>query len=180
MDVAVPPDPDLITAVLAGDLDAFSILVLRYRDLCFRFAVRVLGDRDDAEDALQEAFVRAFRALGSCRDRDRFAAWLYTIVVNECRTRATRGARRAQRLVHGVTTDLVDPAAERDSAVGEEIDYAMAQLVPEQREAFVLRYVEELSYDEISEITGVGVSALKMRAKRSCARLRELLEGVVR
>jgi RNA polymerase sigma-70 factor (ECF subfamily) len=180
MEAAVPPDKDLITAVLDGDLDAFAVLVRRYRDLCFRFALRVLGNRDDAEDALQEAFVRAFRGLESCRDRERFPAWLYRIVVNECRTRATRGARRDRRLVHGVTPDLADPATLRDSGVGEEIEYALAQLVPEQREAFVLKYVEELSYEEMAEITGAGVSALKMRVKRSCERLRELLEGVVR
>ncbi len=179
MEVAVPSDADLIAAVVGGDLDAFTILVRRYRNLCFRFALRILGNRDDAEDALQEAFVRAFRALVTCRDRERFGAWLYQILVNECRTRATRMGRRDRQLVQ-LNPDIVDPASHRDSAVSEEIEYALAQLVPEQREAFLLKYVEELSYEEIAEITGVGVSALKMRVKRSCERLRELLEGVVR
>lgn len=183
MEAVVPRDADLIAAVVDGDLDAFTVLVQRYRDLCFRFAVHILGSRDDAEDALQEAFVRSFRGLAACRDRDRFGAWLYQIVVNECRTRATRTARRDRRMVD-LSADLVDPASCGDSGVGsvvgEEIEYALAQLVPEQREAFLLKYVEELSYEEIAEITGVGVSALKMRVKRSCERLRELLEGVVR
>lgn len=180
MEALVPPDADLIAAVVGGDVDAFATLVRRYRDLCFRFALRILGNRDDAEDALQEAFVRAFRGLAGCRERDRFGAWLYIIVVNECRTRATRGARHDRRLVDGAVTDIVDPATERDSGISEEIEYALAELVPEQREAFLLKYVEELSYEQMAEITGVGVSALKMRVKRSCERLRELLEGVVR
>lgn len=179
MEVVVPPDADLIASVVDGDLDAFTILVRRYRDLCFRFALRMLGNRDDAEEALQDAFVRAFRALAACRNRDRFGAWLYQILVNECRTRATRTARRDRHFVD-VAPDLIDPASREDSAIGEEIEYALAQLVPEQREVFLLRYVEELGYEEIAEITGVGVSALKMRAKRGCERLRELLEGVVR
>jgi RNA polymerase sigma-70 factor, ECF subfamily len=179
MEVAVPPDAEIIASVVNGDIDAFTILVQRYRDLCFRFALRILGNRDDAEEALQDAFVRAFRALPMCRDRARFGAWLYQILVNECRTRATRTARR-DRLLVDVTPDVADPASHDDLAVSEEIEYALAQLVPEQREVFLLRYVEELGYEEISEITGVGISALKMRAKRGCERLRELLEGVVR
>ncbi|HWG33285.1 MAG TPA: RNA polymerase sigma factor [Gemmatimonadaceae bacterium] len=179
MEVVVPPDAEIIASVVNGDIDAFTVLVQRYRDLCFRFALRILGNRDDAEEALQDAFVRAYRALPACRDRARFGAWLYQILVNECRTRATRTARRDRHLVD-VTPDVADPASHEDSAVSEEIEYALAQLVPEQREVFLLRYVEELGYDEIAEITGVGVSALKMRAKRGCERLRELLEGVVR
>lgn len=180
MEVADPRDAELVEAVIGGDVDAFTSLVRRYQDLCFRFSLRYLGDRDDAEDALQEAFVRAFRGLATCRDPERFGAWLYRIVVNECRTRATRSARRHRRLVNDVSPETADPASLVDPAVGAEIEYALTELVPEQREAFLLKYVEELSYDEMSAITGVGVSALKMRVKRSCERLRELLEGVVR
>jgi RNA polymerase sigma-70 factor (ECF subfamily) len=180
MGVVDPPDADVIAAVIGGDVDAFAILVRRHRDTCFRFAIRMLGNQDDAEDALQDAFIRAFRALATCRDREWFGAWLYKIVVNECRTHATRAARRDGRVVDTESADLVDPGSRDHSAVDEEIEYALARLVSEQREAFVLKYVEELSYEEMSEITGVGVSALKMRVKRSCERLRELLEGVVR
>lgn len=173
-------DADLVAAVVGGNVDAYATLVRRYRDLCFRFALRQMGNRDDAEDALQEALVRAYRGLAQCRERDRFGAWLYTIVVNECRTRATRRARRERRIGGEVTEDFADPAAVSDPAVSDEIAYALGQLAPEQREAFLLKYVEELSYEEMAEITGVGISALKMRVKRGCERLRELLEGVVR
>lgn len=183
MEGAVPPDAELIATVLGGDVEAYSILVRRYRDGCFRFALRQLGNREDAEDALQEALVRAYRGLSNCRERNRFSAWLYTIVVNECRTRATRRARRERRFVGDVSDEVADTNQEShgsDAAVGDEIAYALQQLAPEQREAFLLKYVEELSYEEMAEITGVGVSALKMRVKRGCERLRELLEGVVR
>lgn len=173
------PDPALIAAILGGDVDGFANLVRRYREQCFRLAVRLVGNREEAEDALQDAFVRAYRNLAACRDPERFRAWLYRIVVNECRTRATRSGRRERDLVRDAHDDLADPASLRDTALSEEIEYALGQLVPDQREAFILKYVEELSYEEMAEITGARVSALKMRVKRGCERLRELLEGVV-
>lgn len=180
MDGVVPPDAELIATVLGGDVEAYSVLIRRHRDACFRFALRQLGNREDAEDALQEALVRAYRGLSSCRERDRFGAWLYTIVVNECRTRGTRRAKRERRFVGEVADEVADPNEGGDAAVGDEIAYALAQLPSDQREAFLLKHVEELSYEEMAEITGVGVSALKMRVKRGCERLRDLLEGVVR
>jgi RNA polymerase sigma-70 factor (ECF subfamily) len=181
--VPLDPLPDSITvrAVLAGDANAFAVLVDRHHARCLRVATHLLGDGDDAEDVVQEAFVRAYRHLGSYRERDKFGAWLLRIVVNQCRTRATREARytrfdddasaleHAQRLheTHESTHDASDRRAE--------LAHALAQLGPAQREAVVLRFAEELSYDEIAALTGVGVSALKMRVQRACLRLRELL-----
>jgi len=173
-------DAALIQAVVDGDVSAFGALVHRYRDTYTRYAVRMLGDLDDADDVLQLAFIRAFRALARCRDRGRFRGWLYQIVINECRTYATRRGLRERRIVRE-EGDLnaavtIHPAAQ--NALREEIQRALNRLEPRQREAFVLKHVEELSYEEISELTSEGVSALKMRVKRACERLRELLEGV--
>ena len=177
------PDAELVAAVLDGDDEAFAHLVRRYRDGYARFAVRMLGSHADADDALQSAFVRAYRGLRGCREPARFGAWLSQIVVNECRTFAARRSRRERRFVDDpALEEALAVAADGDFAgeegVREEIQRALDRLVPEQREAFVLKHVEELSYEEIAEITGVGVSALKMRVKRACERLRELLEGV--
>jgi len=173
-------DPEIIAAVLAGNSDAYADLVDRYRDRCNRFAVRFLGDRDDADEALQSAFIRAFRGLAAFRDRDRFGSWLFQILVNECRTLAARRTRRATRFVSD--EGLLDGATVEHPANSEEmlaeIQRALDQLEVEQREAFLLKHVEELSYEEMSEITGAGISALKMRVKRACSRLRELLVGV--
>jgi len=99
-------DAALVAATLNGDLNSYGVLVRRYQDTYFRFAVRMLGDREDADDALQSAFVRAFRALRDCREPARFGAWLYQIVINECRTFAARRARREARVVRDLT--LVD------------------------------------------------------------------------
>lgn len=179
--LAERPDGCVVAAVLTGNTDAYGILVSRYRDTYTRFAVRMLGSLEDADDALQLAFVRAFRNLGQCRDPDRFGSWLYQIVVNECRTLATRRTRREQRMVRDEAkldaASTEHPAAE--AALREEIQHALNRLEPGQREAFLLRHVEGLGYEEISEITGVGTSALKMRVKRAAERLRVLLEGAV-
>src|SRR6185437_3691995 len=122
-------------------------------------------NREDAEEALQDAFTRAYRSLSRCDDPERFGAWLFRILVNRCRT---SGARRGRRLKTFVSDDmaLMDASEEHPAerrAWREEIDRALARLRPEQREAFVLKYVEDLGYDEMSVVTGVGVSALKMR-----------------
>lgn len=170
-------DAELVTRVLNGDTDAYGVLVRRYQDAFLRFAIRMLGSRDDADDALQSAFLRAYRSLGLCRDPARFGAWLHQIVINECRT---FGARRTRR-ERVVLSDLaeVERAADHQSETVADMDViqkALDQLEDSQREAFVLKYVEELSYDEMAVLTGAGESALKMRVKRARERLRQLLE----
>ena len=173
-------DAAAVAAVLAGDVDAFAVIVDRYRDAFTRYAVRMLGSREDADDALQSAFVRAFRHLDRCRDPGRLGAWLYQIVINECRTLATRRSRRELRLVRDdpeVDGTSVEPD-ETDPPLRSRIESALAQIEVGQREAFILKHVEELSYEQMMEITGLGEAALKMRVKRARDRLRELLEGV--
>ena len=173
-------DAAIVARVLRGNAEAFRELVERYRDQYARYALHMLGNREDAEEALQDAFTRAYRSLPRCEDPERFGAWLFRILVNRCRTAGTRRGRRAR-------TFVVDEAAllgaseehpEDRAAWREEIDRALQQLRPEQREAFLLKYVEELGYDEMSRMTGVGVSALKMRVMRACERLRDLLSEV--
>lgn len=178
--IAGPTDAECVRAVLNGNAEAFAPLIERYQHEYMRFAMRMLGTREEADEALQAAFVRAFRALDRCRDPERFGAWLYRIVVNECRTRATRNGRRERWFVHDEAL-LLQMAMIPDGGAGlrEEIQHALGRLPPEQREAFVLKYVEDLSYEEMAEITGDGVSALKMRVKRACRRLRGLLEDVI-
>lgn len=174
-------DRELIAAVLGGNADAFAGLLHRHGDSCMRFAVRMLGSKEDADDALQSAFLRAYRGLQQCRDPERFKPWLLQIVVNECRTYATRRSRREQRFVHDETRlgRATAPSTHESADLREELHLALAQLPVEQREAFILKYADDLSYEEMAAMTGVGVSALKMRVKRACDRLRELMDGVL-
>ncbi len=175
-------DAALVRRVLAGEVEAYAGLVTRYRDRLGRYAVHLLGNRADAEDAVQEAFVRAYRALKRCEAPDRFGAWLFQILVNRCRTIGGQRARRERVVMSNeaalLEADVAHPADRQ--AVGEAIRWALDRLSPEQREAFLLKYVEDLSYEEMAEMTGEGVSALKMRVKRACEMLRALLTEVER
>ncbi len=174
-----PPDAAIVRRVLAGDAEAFSLLVDRHHARCLRVATHLMGDSDDAEDVVQDSFVRAYRHLGSYRERDKFGAWVLRIVVNQARTHATRRMKwegpdpttlAESDSPHDSTSETL-ARAERSA----ELAHALAQLGPAQREAIVLRFSDELSYDEMATITGVGVSALKMRVQRACAQLRALL-----
>lgn len=174
------PDAKLVADVLAGDLDAFTRLVQRYRDAHMRFAVRMLGNRFDADEALQLAWLRVYRHLDQCTDPTRFEHWVFSIVINQCRTVAFRRTRRERRLVTDpIALELASAQETSDWRLTlEEVERALDELDRDHREAFVLKHVEQLTYEEMAEITGAGVSALKMRVKRACDRLRGLLEEV--
>jgi RNA polymerase sigma-70 factor (ECF subfamily) len=178
--VTEPSDAAIARRVLAGDREAYRLLVERHHPRLARFAVRMLGNREDAEEALQDAFLRAFRSLGQCADLDRFDGWLFRILANRCRTRGARRSRYEATFVADEVAVLTarDPSSadllERH-AWSDEVARALAELGEEAREAFLLRYLEDLSYEEMAEMTGAGVSALKMRVKRACERLRWLL-----
>lgn len=173
-------DAAIVARVLAGDTAAYSTLVTRYKGQYARFAARMLGNREDAEEALQDSFVRAYRSLPKCDDPARFGSWLFRILANRCRTSGARRGRREKTFVRDeiALLDASEDHPEERAAWREEIQRALAQLDDDQREAFLLKHVEEMGYEEISELTGVGVSALKMRVKRACERMRVLLQEV--
>jgi len=173
-------DEQIVEAVLAGDTDAFGVLVSRYTARYARFAVRMLGNREDGEEALQDAFVRAYRALDKRDRKGAFGPWFHSILLNQCRTTATRRANRLRLVVYDegalerATVDSAVAAGSEESG----IELAIQKLDPGQREVFLMKYVEDMSYEEIAAVTGVGVSALKMRVKRTADRLRELMAEV--
>lgn len=143
-----PEDAAVIAEVRAGDVESFAVVVRRYRDSYARFAAAMLGDVDAAEDALHAAFVRAYRTLDRCRDPERFGAWLYRLVAAECVARAPQ------------------PAAPRDRAS------SIAGLPAAERAVLLLQRVEELSIEEMAELTGEGAAALRERLARAERRLR--------
>jgi RNA polymerase sigma-70 factor (ECF subfamily) len=171
-------DASLVHAVLEGNSTAFTTLVDRHARVCLRFATRMLGNIEDAEDVTQEAFVRAYGALGRYDERVAFQTWLMSILINRCRTALGTRRRRDARVVvdDGAVAVAAVPSGADDSALRDAIEHALAQLDDAQREAFLLKHVEQLSYEEMSAMTGVGISALKMRVQRACERLQGLLE----
>ena len=180
-------DAAVVRRVLAGDTEAYALLVERYYQRCARYAVRVIGNREDAEEAVQDALLRAFRSLDRYEERGQFTSWLFRILANQCRSAVARMARREREFPDvygddafpgGVGPNGDSATATIHDSTGDRLDAALAQLPADQREAVALRFGESLSYEDMSAITGAGVSALKMRVSRATARLRALLEEV--
>jgi RNA polymerase sigma-70 factor (ECF subfamily) len=171
------PDAAAVQQVLAGDVEVFRILVERYRRAYGRYAVALLRDPDAAADALQEAFIRAYEGLAGCREPDRFGAWFFRILQNQCRNAL---ARRKETVDVGAVElagrERADGGVDR-SELAEALEAALASLTTEQREAFVMKHVEGRSYEEMAALLGVGVDALKMRVHRARDALRQRLGG---
>ena len=175
--LATMTDAMLVRRVLDGDTAAFTMLVDRHAAACTRFATRMLGNREDAEDATQETFLRAYRSLARYEERQAFRTWLFQILINRCRTAAVRRQRRHRMFLvddSAIAAASVRPAVDAGD-LRAELKRAIDALDPDQREAFLLKHVEQLSYDEMAAATGIGVSALKMRVKRACDRMQLML-----
>jgi len=169
-------DGDVVRAVLAGDRERYAQLVERYRDRYARYAARMLGSTDAAEDAVQDAFVRAYDQLAQCQDPNKFVGWFFLILRNRCfaerrRNRTQAPLEAADQVAAADRADGGAETAERRRA----LQHALLELTPDQREVFVLKHVEGLSYGEIAERLSTSVPSLKMRMHRAYDRLREQL-----
>lgn len=156
------------------------MLVDRYYAVSARYAWRMLGSREDAEDVVQETFVRVHRGLGAYHERSTFRAWLYRILINQCRTTARGRRRDDRRFVHDseAAESRPAPSDERTNDVRDALQRALDGIDPALREAFLLKYGEGLEYAEIAALTDASVSALKMRVKRARDAMRPRLEGM--
>ena len=166
-----------------GDNDAFRALVERHSQHAFRLAFRMTGNEQDAEDVVQESFLRAFRQLGRFQARSNFGTWLYRIVAN-CSVDLIR-ARKARRIDGGIDnleTVPVLPSVEgperlaRSAEVRWRVDLALANLSPLERAAFTLRHGEGRTIREIGKTLGLGTSAAKHSVFRAVRKLRAALE----
>jgi RNA polymerase sigma-70 factor (ECF subfamily) len=177
-------DATTISRAKLGDIDAFTAIVDAYYQRCLRFARATLRNPDDAEDMVQEAFIRLYRALPRYEERARFESWLFQILGNCCRTANTAFTRYGARAIEdeGVLERLPAPAASADRIEedwGDAVRRALAHVPVYNREIFLLHYIEGFSYDEIERMTGVRQSALKMRVKRASDALRKHLAPAV-
>jgi len=160
-------DGAVVRRVLEGDREAFGVLVERYRAAFGRFAVAFCGDADLAADAMQEAFIRAYDALAACDRPERFGAWFFRILRNQCHN------HRARHRQHLALDDLPLAAAERTDEgaerqeIREQVDRALRGVSPEQREAFMLRHVLGWSYAEMAEKVGEREETMRMRVHRA-------------
>ncbi len=141
-----------------------------------RYARYMLGDEEDAEEAVQDTFIRVYDHLEQFRPDARFEPWLFRILANRCRTVRARRRRRESLVITGELPAVAMEEPEETQDLLEEVEAALEELPTEQREAFLLRHVEDLSYEDMAVITGVRLSALRMRVKRACDTLRIRLQ----
>lgn len=178
-DTATLDDAQVVRAVLHGRSDAYRLLVRRHQDALFRHADRMLGSADEAADVVQRAFVNGYQKLATCAEPAKVGGWLFRICANLCKDELKSRRRSALPLdaAAGETAE-VDSAWDRAEAteLKERLKEALGRLPPDQREAFLLKHVEGLSYDEMVDRIGATVPALKMRVLRA----REELQGILR
>ena len=169
----------LIRRSQAGDEDAFAELFHKYKNLVYKTAYLMLGSTEDAEDALQEIFVRVYRSLSTFQpSKGSFTTWLYRITVNHCLN------RRRKRRLFTLPLDRVSPTSstehtsspESQLAEEETIQQALAQLSEKLRAVVILRYYQELSYAEIAQILDIPVGTVKSRLNSALRILRKELE----
>ena len=177
-------DDELVRLHLQGDAAAFPELVQRYLRMVYNLAYRSTGDVMEAENIVQETFARAFAALPRSREAPSFRPWVLTIAINLCRNRARRAGHeweaRAGSEGEGFLEQVPDPAPDPLERVlaGEasaELERALAELALPYRQALVLRYMEGLSYEELSRVLDLPLNTVRTHLFRAKERLRQAL-----
>jgi RNA polymerase sigma-70 factor (ECF subfamily) len=169
----------IVRRCLEGDANSYSTLVDRYKTMVYNVAYRMAGDEDTAKDLAQESFIAAYSGLARFRFGSKFSTWLYSIALNKCRDhlRLTKETVSTDEI-----TDILPDrgfSPERAASAGQDKDLlqrALRELPTDYREVLILKHIEELDYEEISAITGSGITALKVRAHRGREMLRKILE----
>jgi RNA polymerase sigma-70 factor (ECF subfamily) len=176
------PDLDLVQDVRNGNRQAFTELMRRYQQRVYWVARRIVGSHDEADDVAQETFVKAFVALGDFRGDSSFFTWLYRIAVNI----SLNTVRRRQLVTYVRESELIQrflPASEQPDAQLEQretesaLDRAVARLPEKQKAVFVMRYFEELTYEEISQVLKTSVGGLKANYFHAVHKVRESLRN---
>jgi len=177
--VQAPDDETLVSRARDGDVRAYEQLVVRYQGQMFRLAVKMLADRSDAEDVVQEVFLGAWRRLHQLNEDAAFVGWLYRMTTNRCLN--VIRARRPQ-----VDVDLDTAESPRSDIQPEHaaqvntqlaaLNSALQDLTPEQRACWLLREVHGLSYTEIGDIVGANSTAVRGRIARARAQLSEVMK----
>jgi RNA polymerase sigma-70 factor (ECF subfamily) len=182
-------DVGAVSRARGGDADAFRLLVERHSQPLFRVAYRMTGNEHDADDVVQEAFLRAYRQLDSFEERANFGTWLHRIAIN-CALDLLRARGRLDRHYGGdpETAEMMGAAkteAEQhrllvSAELREQVAAAMERLSGNERTAFVLRHFEGMPVEEIGKTMGIQVNAAKHTIFRAVRKLREALEPFTR
>ena len=189
------PDAELIGRFLDGSEEAFNRLVLKHQRRAYNIAFRFLSNHEDALEVAQDAFVRVYRNLRRFKGRSSFVTWLYKIILNLARNRhryrVSRGEQKKVSLDNPkqyedskgpreIEDTKLSPARELDGRdIQEQIQRGLMRLAPEHRQVIILRHIEELTYDEMSQVLQCAEGTVKSRLHRARLELRELLRELL-
>ena len=170
---------NIIARARRGDADAFEQLVIAYRDQVFRLALRMCGNEADADEAAQEAFLSAWKALPNFRGDSQFSTWLYQLTSHAAIDLLRREKRQiAAEDITEVSVSDPGPSPQQQaerSETRQAVRDAMGQLSPEYRQIVVLRFLQELSYEEIGAVLKLPPGTVKSRLNRAKAQLKDIL-----
>ncbi len=175
-------DKYYIEKVLAGNVNAFSCLVEAHKDKAFNLAFRICGNREEAEEIAQDAFLKAYRSLSDFRMKSSFATWLYRIVYNTAVSlvRTRKGKVLSLDEFPADAVDFLSAAENEEEAAGEYknalINFALQKIPEDERGLITLYYYNEMPADEISKITGISKANLKVKLFRA----RQKMAGIIR
>jgi RNA polymerase sigma factor (sigma-70 family) len=178
-------EKQIIQRILEGDVRSFSLLVDMHKAKAMTLALRILKNREDAEEALQDAFVRSFRALHSFEWKSSFSTWLYRIVYNTCITAAAKRNKTFKlsidiededgRQIEIESSELPPDIELESEELARIINEEVEKLPPAYGSTFTLFAINEMSYEEIVQVTGVPLGTIKARLFRARALLREAI-----
>ena len=183
-------DLAFVARARGGDNDAFRVLVERHSRPLFRLAFRMTGNQQDAEDVVQDSFLRAYRQLGKFDERASFGTWLYRIAVN-CSLDLVRSRKRRSERMAPEDSEMEDPVLSlpaqaptpdrlaMSGEVRERVAEAMNELSASERTAFVLRHFEGMCIEDVSQVLGCQPGAAKHSVFRAVQKLRRALEPLV-
>lgn len=184
-----PSDEDLIERFQNGDLYAFDLIVKRYKNQLLNFVYRFLGNAEEAEDLVQETFLRVYRNRKAYQKVAKFSTWIYTIAGNLAKTELRKRKRRKFFSIsdlgynekdYDISDDAYNPEKDVDGRMKEEIIHKeIDELSPKFREVILLRDVQQLSYEEISQIVNIPLGTVKSRVNRGRLKLQEKLKPIL-
>ena len=171
-------DKYLIEQILKGDINSFRFIVERHKDKSFNLAVKICGNREDAEEVVQDSFLKAYRSLGSFRMESNFTTWLYRIVYNAAVSRVRNKDENTAPLEE--TPSFRETGNNENELFDNEhkkllINFALGKLNEVDRGLITFMYYDDLTIDEIEKITGLSASNIKVRLHRSRQKMLEIL-----
>lgn len=173
------PDTQLISSILAGEKSLFEVVIRRYNQRLYRIGMSILNNDTEAEDAMQNAYIKAYEHLHSFENKSSFGTWLTRIMLNECLQQKKKNQRKIQQTEN--KTAMTTPA---HMLINKELkavlEGAIAQLPEKYRLVFVLREVEEMSVKETSEILDIEETNVKVRLNRAKTMLKNNLSGYIK